>query len=177
MVPRQRRRLDDPRPQPARAEKGGPEHTGPNPTDRGRPGTKRHLVTDAQGIPLTHLITAANVNEITVFQRLLEALPAVRGKVGKPRVRPGKLHADKAYDFPQARRYLRRRGIVPRIARRGIESSERLGRHRWVVERTFAWLNQYRRLLVRYERRAELYDAFLTLGSALVAFKHLTRLC
>ena len=161
-------------------ERGGSvaaEATGPNPTDRARPGTKRHIVTDAQGIPLAQLLTPANRNEITVFERLLDAIPPVRGKVGRPRQRPRKLHADKAYDFPQARRALRARGILARIARRGVHSSARLGRHRWVVERTFAHLNQMRRLAIRYERRADIHQAFLTLGCALLAFNHLTRLC
>jgi transposase len=66
---------------------------------------------------------------------------------------------------------LRSRGIIPRIARRGIESSERLGRYRWVVERTLSWLNRFRRLKVRYERRAEIHEAFLSLGCALVCWK------
>ena len=164
----------------ARARQGrqkGGEQTGPNPTDRARPSTKRHLVTDRQGVPLAQLITPGNRNEITVFAALLDAVPPVRGKPGRPRRRPTKLHADKAYDFPVARRLLRERGILARIARRGVHSSARLGRHRWVVERTFAHLNQMRRLAVRYEKRADIYHAFLTLGCALLAFNHLARLC
>lgn len=173
LEPRRRRRL-------ARAREGrekGGQQTGPNPTDRARPSTKRHLVTDRQGVPLAQLITPGNRNEITVFAALLDAVPPVRGKPGRPRRRPTKLHADKAYDFPVARRLLRERGILARIARRGVDSSKRLGRHRWVVERTFAHLNQMRRLAVRYEKRADIYGAFLTLGCALLAFGHLTRLC
>ena len=79
-----------------------------------------------------------------------------------------KLHADKGYDFPRCRRMLRQRSIIPRIARRGIESSERLGRFRWIVERTLFWLNRFRRHKVRYERRADIHQAFLTLGCALI---------
>jgi transposase len=123
------------------------------------------------------LITPGNRNEITVFATLLDAVPPVRGKVGRPRRRPEKLHADKAYDFPVARRQLRQRGILARIARRGIDSSAKLGRHRWVIERTFAHLNQLRRLVIRYERRADIYLAFFTLGCSLLAFRHLARLC
>jgi hypothetical protein len=77
------------------------------------------------------------------------AVPPIRQGVGRPRRRPGKLHADKGYDFPRCRRACRQRRIIPRIARRGIESSERLGRHRWVVERTHAWFARLRRLTVR----------------------------
>ncbi len=74
---------------------------------------------------------------------------------GRPRKCPDKLHADKAYDAKKCREALRKRGIKSRIARKGVDSSEHLGRHRWVVERTLAWLAKYRRLAVRYERRAE----------------------
>ncbi len=70
---------------------------------------------------------------------------------------------------------MRKRGIIPRIARRAIESSERLGRQRWVVERTLSWLNRYRWLKVRYERRADVYQAFLELGCVLICCNHLQR--
>jgi transposase len=91
-----------------------------------------------------------------------------RGRPGRPRKRPAKLHADKAYDAAILRRDLRTRGITPRIARRGVDSSERLGRYRWVVERTFAWLLGCRRLNVRYERRADLLQGLLHLACALI---------
>lgn len=108
----------------------------------------------------------------------LDAVPPVRsGKRGRPRRRPGKLHADKAFDHRRCRRECRARGITPRIARRGIESSERLGRHRWVVERTLAWLARFRRLAVRYERRADIHLAFTTLGCALVCLNQVRRFC
>jgi transposase len=94
----------------------------------------------------------------------------IRGRLGRPRRRPEKLHADKAYDARHCRTYLRRHGIKGRIARKGIDSSERLGRYRWVVERTLAWLNRFRRLTIRYERRADIYEAFLHLGCILVCW-------
>ena len=103
-------------------------------------------------------------------------MPPVRdGLAGRPRRRPYKVHADKGYDYRACREAIRRRGGVARIARRGVESSERLGRHRWVVERTFAWLNQYRRLRVRYERRADVHLALVTLGCAMICLKQLRR--
>ena len=77
--------------------------------------------------------------------------------------------------IPRCRHALRRRHIRVRIARKGVDSSERLGRHRWVVERTLAWLNRYRRLTVRYERRADIHQAFLTLGCALICYTTLQR--
>jgi len=108
----------------------------------------------------------------------LDAIPPVRtGQRGRPRRRPGKLHADKAYDHRRCRRECRARGVTPRIARRGVESSTRLGRHRWVVERTFAWLARYRRLTIRYERRADIHFAFTTLACALVCLGQIRRFC
>jgi IS5 family transposase len=112
-----------------------------------------------------------------VFEDLIDAIPAIRRPSGQRRKRPGKLHADKAYDIPRCRQGLRRRGIQARIARKGVESSERLGRHRWVVERTLAWLNQFRRLTIRYERRQDIHAAFLSLGCALLCLKAIERLC
>lgn len=104
-------------------------------------------------------------------------MPRIRQPRGAPRCRPAKLHADKGYDYPRCRRAARQRGIRPRIARRGIESRQRLGRHRWVVERTLSWLHRCRRLRIRYEHRADLHQAFLTLACCLVCFRHVQRFC
>ena len=106
---------------------------------------------------------------------LLDAVPPVAGKRGRPRRRPDKLHADKAYDHRRCRLACRRRGIRPRIARRGVESSQRLGRHRWVVERIFAWLNRLRRLTIRYERRRDIHHALTALGCSLICLNALHR--
>ena len=157
-------------------EKGG-NIIGPNPTDKGRAGCKRHLVVDAAGIPLAVRLTAANVNDCQRFEELLDAIPALRHRgPGRPRRRPAKVHADKGYDYRKCRRACRVRNIQSRIARRGIESKERLGRHRWVVERDFAWFNAMRRLRTRYDRRASHYLGFLHLGCALICWNYLTRL-
>jgi transposase len=145
--------------------KGGGNDTGPNPTDQGRRGTKRHLLIDRNGIPLAALLTAANVHDSKVFEAILEAIPPIqRRRLGRPRCRPEKLHADKAYDIARCRKYLRKRGIACRIARKGVESSERLGRFRWVVERTLAWIGRFRRLAIRYERRSDIHMALLALA-------------
>ena len=98
-----------------------------------------------------------------------------RGRPGRPRKRPAKLHLDKGYDYSRCRRALRRRGITPRIARRGVEPRDRLGRHRYVVERSLAWLTGYRRLQVRYERRADILLAFTQLACALICLRQLHR--
>lgn len=167
--------------------KAGGAATGPNPTDRGKPGTKRHVGVDRQGIALAVLLSAAaaNVHDSTVLEEVLDRVPPIRRSAdppirqprGRPRRRPVKLHADKAYDFHRCRRACRRRGIVPRIARRRIESSERLGRHRWVVERTLSWIARCRRMIVRYERRADIHLAFVTLACVVVCFRFLQRFC
>ena len=152
--------------------------TGPNPTDRGKPGSKYHLLVDRGGIPLAVGLSAANTHDLVLLEAMVDAVPAVkgpRGRPGGPRQRPAKLHLDKGYDYPRCRRALRWRGICPRIARRGIESSQRLGRHRYVVERSLAWLVGYRRLQVRHERRADVLLGFMHLACALLCRNALGR--
>lgn len=149
--------------------------TGPSPVDRGKPGSKIHALSDRTGIPLAVGVSAANTHDNQALKPLVMAIPSVRSRRGPRRARPAKLHADKAYDINHLRQWLRHRGIIPRIARKGIESTERLGRHRWVIERTIAWLTGYRRLTLRYERKATHFCAFLTLAAALTCFKKLAR--
>ena len=121
-------------------------------------------------MPLAVTLSAANVHDSKMLEATIDAIEPIRRPRGRPRKRPAKLHADKAYDGRPCRSALHQRHIIPRIARRGIESTQRLGRHRWVVERTLAWLSQYRRLRVRYERRADIHQAFLHLGCALICW-------
>ena len=140
----------------------------------GKPGSKLHVLTDAAGLPLAVAVSAANTHDSLALIPLVQAIPAIRSRRGPRRRRPGKLHADKGYDYPHLRTWLRFRRITPRIARRGIESSEKLGRHRWVIERSLAWLTGDRRLTLRYERSARLFAAFLTLAATLTCYKKLT---
>jgi transposase len=128
------------------------------------------VVVDRQGIPLALPLAAANVPDGKRLEPTLDALESIKRPVGRPRKRPAKLHADKAYDAAAKRQALRQRGLTPRIARRRVESSERLGRYRWVVERTHAWFNRFRRVKIRYERRADIHLAFLHLGCALIGW-------
>jgi transposase len=100
-------------------------------------------------------------------------VPAVRGAVGRPRHRPDSLIADRGYDHDKYRRLVWQRGVRPLIARRNTGHGSGLGRDRWVVERTFAWLHNFKRLLVRYERRAEMHRALLALACCLVCFRRL----
>jgi transposase len=159
-------------------EKGGGQSVGPSPTDRGKQGTKRHLVVDALGTPLGVVLSGANTHDSKMFEAAIDAIPDVRsGRRGRPRFRPEKVHADKGYDFAFCRAILKQRGIIARIARRGIESSERLGKHRWVVERTHSWMNRYRRLKVRYEKRADIHLAFVLIACAMICLKQLHRFC
>jgi transposase len=133
-------------------------------------------VADRGGVPLAVVLTAANVHDSKVLEEAVDSIEPIkrsRGKPGRPRKRPNELHADKAYDFPRCRKALSKRGITQRIARRGIDCSEKLGRHRWVVERTLAWLAKCRRLTVRYERRDDIHEAFLHLGCSLICLNHL----
>jgi len=95
----------------------------------------------------------------------------VRGKRGRPRRRPCKLLGDGAYHSRRHRRELRARGIRAAIPRPKQPHSSGLGKERWVVERTIAWLHQYRRLRVRYERHADIHEAFLQIAGCLICFK------
>ena len=133
---------------------------------------------DLNGIPLAVRLSAANAHDSIELLPLVDAIPPIvgpRGRPGRPRKRPAKLHADKAYDSAALRCALRARSITPRIARRGIDCSPRLGRHRWVVERAQAWLLGCRRLGVRYERRADILLGLLHLACALICVRFLGR--
>jgi transposase len=123
--------------------------------DRGKKGSKIHLITERTGLPLSVVISGANMHDSLALEPLVLGIPPIRSRRGPRRRRPARLHGDKGYDYDHLRRWLRGRGIRHRIARRGIESSTRLGRHRWTIERTMSWLAGCRRLHRRYERKAE----------------------
>jgi IS5 family transposase len=149
--------------------------TGPNPVDRGKSGSKIHVLTDRVGIPLAVAVSAANTNDSYALKPLVMAIPAVKSRRGPRRRKPAKLHADKTYDQVALRRWVRAQGIAVRIARKGIESSQKLGKHRWVIERSIAWLFGYHRLSIRYDRYAHHFCAFLTLAATLTCYKKLAR--
>ena len=111
---------------------------------------------------------------MTQLLPLLDRVPAVAELRGRPRRRPDMLIADRGYDSNPHRRQLSLRGIKPIIAHRKTGHGSGLGRYRWVVERTFAWLHRMKRLLVRYERRADIHEAFLAIGCCLICFRRLT---
>src|SRR5438067_126753 len=110
--------------------------SGPSPVDRARPGSKHHVIAEGGGIPMAFSLTGGNVNDITQLLPLVEAIPPVRGKRGRPRRRPDGLYADRAYDSAKHRDELRDIGITPQIAQRGTDHGSGLGVVRWVIERT-----------------------------------------
>ena len=116
-------------------------------------------------------LTAGNRNDISELATLVDAIPPVRGRRGRPRRRPRSLHGDGAYHSREGRSELRRRHIQAKIARAKNEHGSGLGTKRWVVERTIAWLHQYRRLRIRYERRDDIHEAFLAIGCSLICLK------
>ena len=131
------------------------------------------MITDARGIPLATVLTSANTNDITQLQLLVEAIPPVRGKPGRPRRRPKRVQGDRGYDSEPHRQWLRGLGIDPVLAKRNTPHGSGLGVYRWVVERTLSWLHQFRRLRIRYERRPDMHEAFMTLGCALICWRFL----
>ena len=149
--------------------------TGRNPTDRGKSGVKRHVIADEAGIPIGVGITAANVNEVTVAELVVDSVV-----VAVPRGirRPENLCLDKGYDSAALDRQLRSRGITPHTRRRGEDPLLGVVRgkpRRWVVERTNSWHNRFRGLLIRWETKPQNYLAMFCLASGLIAFQQALR--
>jgi transposase len=147
---------------------GGGDDTGPNPTDRSKLGTKHHVRTDAQGIPLATTVTGANVAAVTQVLPLVDRIPDLSGPQGERPTRPEKLYADRAYDAEPHREELRARGIDPQIPKRRTEHGSGLGIYRWVVERTNSWLHGFRKLRLRTDPDGSIHKAFVALGSTLI---------
>ncbi|WP_406144274.1 IS5 family transposase [Streptomyces sp. NBC_01012] len=150
-----------------RAIKGG-GRTGPSRVDRGRTGSKHHLISDGHGAPLAVILTGGNRNDVTQLMPLIDAIPPVRGRVGHPRRKPDSLFADRGYDHDIYRDQVHQRRIVPASARRGT--------YRWVVERSFAWLHGFKRLRIRWERRADIHEAFRELACCLITHRQINSL-
>jgi transposase len=151
----------------------GGAKTGPSPVDRSRSGSKHHLISCGRGTQLAVSLTGGNRNDLTELIPLIDAIPPVRGHRGRPRRRPREIYGDCAYHSRQGRRELRRRRIQAKIAWPKSAHGSGVGTRRWAVERTIAWLHQYRRLRIRYERRDDIREAFLALGCCLVCFRRL----
>jgi transposase len=150
---------------------GGVEDSGPNPTDRGRPGVKHHVLTDANGVPLVTDVTAANVPEVTMLLPLVASIAPVRGKPGRPRRRPRRVQGDRGFDSESHRQKLRGWGILPLLAKRGTEHGSGLGVFRWVVERTLSWLHSFRKLRFVTEKTLNMQYAFLNLATCVICWR------
>ena len=156
----------------------GGAKTGPNPTDRGKNGSKRHLIVDGQGTPLAIEHTAANVHDSEMAIALVDGIPAIKQPRGRPRKRPDEVIADRAYDAERKiRQPLRQRRTKPLIAKRNTEHGSGLGKFRYVVEAAFDWLFNQRRLRVRYEKRDDIHEAFLIIGCFLICWRRVMEFC
>src|SRR3954451_20325674 len=131
-------------------------------------------MTDAQGIPLSSTLTAANVNDVTQLLDVLTSMPPVSGKRGPQREKPERLQGDRGYDSEPLRALLRWLGITPVLARRNTGHGSGLGTLRWFVERTNSWLHALGRLRRRLDRHTEIHEAFLRLGCSLICLSFLT---
>lgn len=127
-------------------------------------------MTDAGGAPLKVETVAANQHDATTLLPLIVELPAVAGKPGRPKQKPAKLIADKGFDCQPLRNLLAWLGIEPEIPRRG-DSEHGLGKFRWFIERTLSWLHQFRRLRIRWDRRPEIHQAFLSLAATVICYR------
>jgi transposase len=128
------------------------------------------VLTDAGGAPLVVQTVPANQHDVTTMLPLVVDMPAVTGKPGRPKWKPAMVVADKAFDDESLRMLLRWLGIEPVLPKRGTDEHG-LGKWRWFVERTISWLHQFRRLRIRWDRRPEIHQAFLTLAAGIICYK------
>jgi len=160
-----------PKPKPRWAGK----KTGSNPTDRGKLGVKRSLLVDGRGVVLGMAVAGANRHDSKLLQKTLHSVPVNYPPLNRRGSRI-QLCLDKGYDYPEIRNRLQEAGFVPHIRARGEESKPcpnlpGYRPRRWVVERTHSWLNRYRRILIRWEKKAENYTALLHFASGIIAFR------
>ena len=154
------------------------DRRGPNPTDRAKPGTKKSIIVDQQGGPLGVVIDGANVHDTRLLEQTIEAIVVERPD---PAELVQQLCLDKAYDNPTGAAACERTGYVAHIRRIGEERLDPAGKkthpaRRWVVERTLAWLQRCRALLIRYDKKATNYLGLIQLASALLWARRLHRL-
>ena len=126
-------------------------------------------------MPVSVTLTGANRNDVTQLLPLVDAIAPIRGTRGRPLRKPKVIYADRGYDSESHRERLRDRGIKPVIAKRRTEHGSGLGKFRWVVDRTHSWLHNFRRLRIRFDRRADIHEAFLKLACSLVCWNTLKR--
>ena len=144
--------------------------TGPNPTDRGKSGVKRSVLTEAQGVP----VDGAHRHDMKLVRTTVDSVPVQRPAPSPEQ--PQGLCLDKGYDFDEVRQTMQEFGFTAHIRSRG-EEAQAIKREagfkarRWVVERTHSWMNRFRRILIRWDKSADNYIAFLHFACALIAFR------
>jgi transposase len=152
--------------------------TGPDPTNRGKLGTKRHVLDDRRGAPLGVVLSAANRTDMKLAAAVLDSVVVPR-PVPSPR-HPQHLCRDKGFDYPETDQAAQARGYrlhTVRKRRRGEPAppppapAARHPARRWVIERTNSWHNRFRKLRIRYEKRPENYQGLIELASALIVFR------
>lgn len=150
------------------------EKTGKNPTDRGKQGVKRSLLTEAKGVPVGLAVDGANRHDFKMMRDTLESLAVERPE---PTTRkPQGLCLDKGYDYDEARELAQEFGYTVHLRVRG-EEAHALKRdahkkaRRWVVERSHSWLNRFRRILIRWEKKVENYLAMLHFACAIITYR------
>jgi Transposase DDE domain len=126
---------------------------------------------DAGGIPLACRLTGANLHDVTQLLPLIEAIPPIAGKVGAPLRVPELVMGDRAYHDQRRRMQLSARGIATAIAKRGQPNGSGLGIFRYVAEQTIALLHQFRRLRIRFDKRDDIHESFMTLGCAMICWR------
>jgi putative transposase len=147
--------------------------TGPNPTDRAKTGTKRCLLTDGRGVPLAIQVVGANRPDMKVTEATIANHAIDRPK---PTARkPQHLCLDAGFDYDEIRQILEAYGYVAHIRSRADETESKrkipgYRARRWVVERTHSWMNRFRRILIRWEKKVENYLAMLEFACAYIAF-------
>lgn len=151
--------------------------TGPSPTDRGKLGTKRHVLTNGQGIPLSVVITSANTHDMKAAMSVLDNIVVKRSSYKRCKTKQH-LCLDKGYDFLETENSVIKKGYLPHIPHRGEQSITKGGNHhskrrRWVVERTNSWHNRFKKLLVRYEKKIENYFALVCLGCCIIIYRRI----
>lgn len=147
--------------------------TGPNPTDRAKDGVKRSLLTEAKGVPIGLAVAGANRNDFKLVKETLASIPVERPVAGAKN--PQGLCLDKGYDYDEVRALAQEFGYTAHIRSRGEEAQalKRNTRHkarRWVVERTHSWLNRFRRILIRWEKKADNYLGLLHFACAIITY-------
>ena len=160
---------------------GEPHATGANPTDRGKPGTKRHLLTEGQGIPLAVVLSGANRHDMKKLEALLDAKVIARPRPPEEPAPEDNLCLDRGYDYEECRVIARAHGYQPHIPAKASAASplpppghpERHPPRRWVVEVCHAWFNRFRRVLTRWERKDTNYLGMVQLAACLIVYRKL----